>query len=118
MSSPILYVDDETDLLELAQTFFEEEGISIDICSDIQSALSKIKTGNYSIIISDAIMPSGSGHELFRILRSQLNFKGRLYLLTGQIEKTNPHQQLDYDVVIYKPIKFHDLIGEIKKFLP
>lgn len=115
MSAKVLYVDDEVDLLDLAKTFFEDEGIELDICSDIHSALTKIKGGNYSVIISDAKMPSGSGHELFRILRSELKYTGKLYLVTGHLEKAG--EDKDYDFVIYKPIKFFELIDEIKTHL-
>lgn len=117
MSAQILYVDDESDLLDLAQTFFEDEGIKLDICSDIQTALVKIKSHPYTIVISDAKMPSGSGHDLFRILRSELNFQGKLYLVTGHLESLVPGEKPDYDFVIYKPIRFHDLIDEVKKYL-
>lgn len=117
MSAQILYVDDELDLLDLAQTFFEDEGIALDICSDIHSALKKIKSGQYSVIISDAKMPLGSGHELFRTLRSDLNFQGKLFLVTGNLENIPKGEIPDYDQIIYKPIKFHDLINEVKKFL-
>lgn len=116
MSAKVLYVDDEVDLLDLAKTFFEDEGIELDICSDIHTALTKIKAGHYSVIISDAKMPSGSGHELFRILRSEVNFTGKLYLVTGHLEKDSESAK-DYDFVIYKPIKFFELIDEIKTHL-
>lgn len=115
MSAKVLYVDDEVDLLDLAKTFFDDEGIELDTCSDIQTAITKIKAGNYSVIISDAKMPSGSGHELFRILRADLKFSGKLYLVTGHLEKDG--ETKDYDFVIYKPIKFFELIDEIKAHL-
>lgn len=117
MSAQILYVDDEIDLLNLAQTFFEDEGITLDISSDIHAALIKIKSGQYSVIISDAKMPSGSGHELFRVLRSELNFQGKLFLVTGDLEKNSQGETPYYDEVIYKPIEFHYLVDEVRKYL-
>lgn len=115
MSARILYVDDEVELLDLARSFFEDESLPLETCSDFHNAVNLVQTENFDVIISDAKMPSGSGHELFHILRHKLGYKGKLILVTGNLEK--PETQTDYDMVIYKPIKFHDLINLVKSFL-
>jgi len=115
MSARILYVDDEVELLDLARSFFEDESLPLETCSDFHQAVNLVKSARFDVIISDAKMPSGSGHELFHLLRHQLGFKGKLILVTGNLEK--PGIQTDYDLVIYKPIKFHDLIDVVKSFL-
>lgn len=115
MSSRVLYVDDEVELLELAKSFFEDESVPLEICPDFHQALSLVKATQYDVIISDARMPSGSGQELFHILRHKLGYKGKLILVTGNLEKAGA--VVDYDLVIYKPIKFHDLVDVVKSYL-
>lgn len=117
MKSKILYIDDEVDLLELASSFFEDENLPIDTCSDFHGALKLIRENQYDLIISDAKMPSGSGQELFRIVKSEGLFSGKLILLTGHVESQADALKADYDYVIYKPIEFQDLVLKIKKLL-
>lgn len=115
MGSPrILYIDDELDLLDLAASFFEDENLPIDISSDFHDALSKIRSNDYDLIISDAKMPSGSGLELCKIVKSEGKFKGKIILVTGNLQNS---EAADYDFVIYKPIKFQELIEKVKSLL-
>lgn len=119
MNSPrILYIDDETDLLDLAATFFEEENLPIETCSEFHEALNLIRNNKYDLIISDAKMPTGSGPELFRIVRSDGTYKGKIIMVTGNIEDFGSDQSRSgYDLVIYKPIRFQELVAKVKEML-
>ena len=114
--SKILYVDDEVDLLDLAEGFFEEENLKIDTSSDFHGALELIRKNRYDVIVSDSKMPSGSGRELFKILKHELKFQGKFILVTGLIEKEDM-TNVDYDLIIYKPIEFQELVKKVKSFL-
>lgn len=113
----ILYIDDEEDLLDLAASFFEDENLPIETCSHFDEALKLIRNNDYDLIISDAKMPSGSGLELFQIIKREGHFKGKIILVTGNLENPADAHELGYDKVIYKPIKFQELVDEVKSFL-
>lgn len=113
----ILYIDDELDLLEIAATFFEEEALPIETCSEFDEALRLIRNNKYDLIISDAKLPTGSGYELCQIIRSENLFNGKIILVTGNIENFGEEQKSDYDLVIYKPIRFQELVASVKKLL-
>lgn len=112
----ILYIDDEADLLDLAASFFEDENLPIDTCTNFHEALEKIRKQNYDLIISDAKMPSGSGYELFSIVRNEGLFKGKFIMVTGNIQSIG-EERTAFDRVLYKPIKFEELVMEVKKLL-
>lgn len=115
METRVLYVDDETDLLELAKTFFAEEQISLDVTDSFQDALSIARTKQYDLIISDANMPDGNGYELYRRLRSECGFRGHFFLLTGNLQ---PDADVgDFQEVIYKPVDFPDLVHKVRQYL-
>jgi DNA-binding response OmpR family regulator len=111
----VLYVDDEEDLLTLALTFFEDEAMPLDTCSTISEAIEKVRKNSYDIIISDAIMPSGSGKELFGMLKTEKVFSGKFILVTGNLEIKSGEGDEHYDLVLYKPIRFQDLVAEVRK---
>lgn len=115
--SRILYIDDELDLLDLAASFFEDESLPIETCSDFQEALNLIRKNKYDLIISDAKMPSGSGYELFSIIRSEGLFNGKIILVTGNIAEYGDDEKYGYDLVVYKPIRFQELVGKVKEML-
>lgn len=113
----ILYIDDEVDLLDLAASFFEDENLPVDTCSDFHEALALIKNNSYEVIISDANMPSGSGIDLYKLIRDEKLFTGKFILATGKVETSQEYSKLGIDHIIYKPIKFMDLIDEVKKLI-
>lgn len=117
MSARILYIDDEVDLLDLAASFFEDEGLPIETCSEFDEALNLVRKNTYDLIISDAKMPSGSGFDLFKIMKQEKIFNGKIILVTGNLENPAEAQKLGFDEVIYKPIKFQELVQKVKSFI-
>jgi DNA-binding response OmpR family regulator len=113
----VLYIDDEVDLLDLAEGFFFDENVPVDTCSDFFRAMELIQKNDYDVIVSDAKMPSGSGTDLFKVLRKEFNFKGKLILVTGNLDSTENLSETGLDIVLYKPIAFEELVKTVKSFL-
>lgn len=117
MSPKILYIDDECDLLNLAASFFEEENLPIDTCSTFSEALEKIRSGKYDLIISDAKMPNGSGKELLEIIKAEnLNCK-KFILITGNPDFDDSSGDDNYDMILFKPFNFVELINKARAML-
>ena len=117
LTPKILYIDDEADLLDLAASFFEEENLPIHTCTNFHEALDLVRKNDYDLIISDAKMPSGSGFELFGIVKSEGYFKGKFILVTGNVESSDMVDANKFDLVLYKPIRFEELVQTVKKLL-
>jgi DNA-binding NtrC family response regulator len=113
----IMYIDDESDLLNLASSFFADESIPIDTCDNFSAALEKIRQGSYDLIISDARMPTGSGRELLKIIRDEKLFNGKFILVTGNLDYKNEGDKDVYDLVLFKPLRFQELVDHAKKML-
>lgn len=113
----ILYIDDEADLLDLAASFFEDENIKIDTCTNFHEAISMVRQNAYDLIISDARMPSGCGHELLAIIKKENMFKGKTIMVTGNIENIGDEDNKEYDLILFKPLRFQELIDQVKMML-
>jgi|SRR5690606_8221114 len=113
----ILYIDDEVDLLDLAASFFEDEGLPIKTCSDFNQALELVRNNRYDLIISDAKMPSGSGFELLEIIKKEGHFHGKTILVTGNLQNMSDVDKTGFDRVIFKPISFQDLIDQVRSLI-
>ncbi|HXH76741.1 MAG TPA: response regulator [Bacteriovoracaceae bacterium] len=117
MSERILYIDDEVDLLELAASFFEDENLKIETCCTFQGALELIRKNQYDLIISDVRMPSGNGHDLMNLIHKEGLFTGKVIMVTGNADEGNDPRHRVYDLIVYKPIDFYELIEQVKKVL-
>ena len=117
MQPRILYIDDESDLLNLASSFFEDEDLPIETCSNFTEALIKIRTGSYDLIISDARMPSGSGKELLSIIKKEKLNCGKFILVTGNLDFHDESEKNDFDLILFKPLHFQELVDHAKKML-
>lgn len=113
----ILYIDDEFDLLDLAQSFCREEGLQVDVTDCALKGLELFKNNHYKIIISDARMPQMSGYDLLLTLKKDFNFQGHFILVTGDDGLLDKSQLQHYDLVLQKPLSFVKLIDDLKEML-
>ena len=113
----LLYIDDEKDLLELADNFFSEENFIVDTCFDFRKALDLVKNNHYDIIITDEKMPSGSGVEFIRMLREENIYNGKVVLVTGNLRELSGDESEMIQDVLFKPICFQTLITKVQNLL-
>ena len=67
----VLYVDDETGLLEIAKHYLEKDGMfTIDILTSAKRALIQLNTERYDAIISDYQMPGMDGITFLKQLKA------------------------------------------------
>lgn len=62
----VLIVDDEPDLLELADLTLARMGLNVDRAETVQSALAKIGARRYDLCLTDMRLPDGEGLEIVR----------------------------------------------------
>ncbi len=70
----VLYVDDETGLLDIGKRFLEKEGaFAVDTLISVEAALEQLKTERYDAIISDYQMPDLDGIAFLKQLKASGN---------------------------------------------
>jgi two-component system response regulator PilR (NtrC family) len=62
----ILVVDDEKSMREILEIFLKNEGYSVSVANNGETATAEIKKDIYDLIITDMKMPKVSGLELLR----------------------------------------------------
>ena len=80
-----LMVDDNEDLLELVEIFFERDrpNIDLDLTSSGEEALEMVEEGAYDVIVSDYDMPVVSGLDFLEGIRSE-GIDTPFIILTGK----------------------------------
>ncbi len=115
---PVLWVDDEIDLLKPHILFLEEKGYSVDTVSNGEDALEKIKKNNYDVVLLDENMHGLSG------LETLLRIKGiRADLPVIMITKSEEEQIMEDAIgskiadYLIKPVNPNQILLSLKKNL-
>ncbi len=120
MTKTILIVDDEPDLIEIAQTYLEEAGYKILSATDGLKGLKMAKELKPDLILLDIVMPGMDGLEMLQVLRGtpglsttpviMLTAKGR----TDNIFESERLHAVDF---LIKPFVVEELLETVRKAL-
>jgi len=72
----ILVVDDDLALQTVLDIALKEAGYEVELASDGDEGIVKLRTCNPSLIISDIMMPTLDGVEMFQRIKEQLQDDG------------------------------------------
>ncbi len=112
----ILLVDDDEDILWANKMILSREGFTVDISTDPEEALTKIKSEEYNIFIIDYMMPKIKGDELAYMILAQDKTVGIIFL-TGYSEYAEYMRMVGNvdDFILTKPVSRKDLVDAVNK---
>ena len=115
----ILLVEDEKDILNLFQKFFEKSGFYVSAFSEpllaVQEFIKNNDDNDYDLVISDIRMPEMNGIELASIIRKKNKDIPIILMTAYNTIGIDPSilKSLNIEDIINKPIKLKDLIEKI-----
>jgi DNA-binding response OmpR family regulator len=114
----ILIIEDEPAMQLGLKDNLTIEGYDVDIESDGESGLHKIKTGAYDLILLDVMLPRLSGFDVCKAARLAGN-TSPIILLTARGEEIDKVLGLEFgaDDYITKPFSVRELLARIKAIL-
>lgn len=101
----LLIAEDEKDLAEALEVFFEKNQFTVDTVFNGQDAYDYAATGDYDAIILDVMMPKRNGIEVLRQLRAE-GLKTPIMMLTAKGEKDDRITGFDAGADDYLPKPF------------
>ena len=106
----VLIVDDEEKICEFIKAFLDNEGYCTEVTYDGKSAIDKINSKKYDLIILDRMLPYVSGEEICKYIRSKSEVP--IIMLTARIEDEDKINgfNLGCDDYICKPFNISELI--------
>jgi two-component system alkaline phosphatase synthesis response regulator PhoP len=116
----ILIIDDEEDIRDILKYNLEKEGFYVDVASNGEQGLSKIKSNIPDLVILDVMMPGMDGIEVCDLIRSTPNYENIIIcLLTARNEDYSQIAGLDSgaDDYVAKPVKPKVLVSRINALL-
>jgi len=114
----ILLVDDEPNIIELAQLYLEREGYNIITAFDGKSALDAVEKQRPALIVLDLMMPEVDGLEVCRTLRGKKD-PVSILMLTARDEDIDKilGLELGADDYLTKPCNPRELVARVKAVL-
>ena len=107
---PILFVDDDHQILEIVTAYLKRFGYSIDTVDSGAEAIEKVREKDYAVIFTDLIMPEISGLDLLKSIKKILP-STEVIIVTGYgtIETAIEALKLGGYDYLQKPINFQRL---------
>jgi two-component system response regulator CpxR len=110
----ILLIDDDADLGTLMREFFEQHGFEVTACSDAVMGLDLARSGRYSLVMLDVMMPRMDGFELLGKLRETSQVP--VLMLTARTEGASRIRGLEggADDYLPKPFDPNELLARVR----
>jgi signal transduction histidine kinase/ActR/RegA family two-component response regulator len=108
----VLVVDDEVSVQDFLAEMLALGGHNVDTASDVPEAIRKVAGGNHDLIITDLMMPQGTGLDIYEaVLRSRPGLARRMVFITGHVAKDEMIELLRKtgNEVILKPCTIDDI---------
>jgi two-component system, OmpR family, alkaline phosphatase synthesis response regulator PhoP len=114
----ILLVDDEPNIIELAQLYLEREGYRIITASDGKAALASVEKQRPALMVLDLMMPEVDGLEVCRTLKGKKD-PVAILMLTARDEDIDKilGLELGADDYLTKPFNPRELVARVKAVL-
>lgn len=118
MSIEILIIEDEPAMQLGLKDNLELEGYSVDIASDGEAGLLKLKAGTYHLVLLDVMLPKLSGFDVCKHARAA-GIATPIILLTAKGEEIDKviGLELGADDYITKPFSVRELLARVKAIL-
>ena len=113
----IVIVDDEKKICEFIKAFLDNEGYYTEVAYDGDSAIDKLNSKKYDLLILDRMLPGISGEEICKYIRDKSDVP--IIMLTAKIEDEDKIDgfKLGCDDYICKPFNINELILRVKAIL-
>ena len=113
----ILIVDDERKICEFIKAFLDSEGYNTDVAYDGDTAIDKLNSKKYDLMILDRMLPITSGELVCRYIRTKSEIP--IIMLTAKIEDDDKVEgfRLGCDDYICKPFNINELLLRVKAVL-
>ena len=113
----VLLAEDDRSLRRFLQIILERAGYVVVPAADGLEAMKIALSSSVDIVITDAMMPNLSGHELCRFIRNSQTLANLPVILLSALEQKENGDGEQVDAFLSKPVAGEDLIACIETLL-
>lgn len=113
----VLLAEDDRALRRFLQVILERAGYTVVAAADGLEAMKIALSSPVDVVVTDAMMPNLSGHELCRFIRNSQTLAHLPVILLSALEQKEPREGEQVDAFLSKPVAGEDLVSCIEKLL-
>ncbi len=114
----ILIVDDEHDLVEMAQRKLERNGYHVDVAFNGEEGMQKVRNEEFDLIVTDVVMPVMDGFTFYKQLKeNSMTADIPVIILTARSNMEGSFRALGVDDFLSKPFDGAKLLNKIESFI-
>ena len=113
----ILVVDDERAIVEMLQTFLEEEGYQVVTAHNGEEGLKHLEKVRPAVILCDLMMPVLDGREMCRRLQSDQRYRSIPFVLMSAVKKAVNATDCHYAALLTKPFHLDEVLSIVTKLV-
>src|ERR1051325_4562322 len=113
----VLLAEDDTALRRFLQIILKRAGYTVVPAADGLEAMKIALSSAVDIVITDAMMPNLSGHELCHFIRNSQTLAQLPVILLSALERKEGADGEQVDAFLSKPVTGEDLVACIEKLL-
>ena len=112
----VLVLDDEPIVCERLKDYLEKKGISVEIFTESQKAVERLKEKTFDVLITDVKMQAPTGIDVLTIVKKE-SYKTEVIVITGysSIETLREAEYIGAFKFIAKPFQMSDIYQLVKK---
>ncbi|HET6802351.1 MAG: response regulator transcription factor [Betaproteobacteria bacterium] len=118
MSSRVLIVEDEPNIVESLTFLLRREGYDVASAADGDAALSSLRSHQCDVMILDLMLPRLNGFEVLKTVRADPAFASlRVLILTakGQAQDRRLAEDIGVDAFMTKPFANRDIVDAVRR---
>jgi DNA-binding response OmpR family regulator len=113
----VLLAEDDRALRRFLQIILERSGYTVVPAADGLEAMKIALSSPIDVVVTDAMMPNLSGHELCRFIRNSQTLAHLPVILLSALEQKEPTEGEQVDAFLSKPVAGEDLVNCIENLL-
>jgi DNA-binding response OmpR family regulator len=120
MSTRILIVDDEPNIVISLEYLMKREGYEVVIAADGEAALEALAEKSPDLVVLDVMLPKMNGFDVCQRIRADPRWQGiKILILTARGRDTEVAKGLGLgaDSYVKKPFSTKELVAQIKRLL-
>jgi DNA-binding response OmpR family regulator len=116
----ILVIDDESDIVDILKTVFEDHGYRVVTASDGNAGLSQVEREAPDLVVMDLVMPRTSGLHVLERVKRRPSGGPRVIMITAHEACRHKAyaEQLGVDDYIRKPFEIERLLESVRRLCP
>ena len=121
MGKKILLIEDDPFLIDIYSTRLKDSGLSVEVATDGQTGLRKLKESKFDLLVLDIVLPHINGWQILREIEKDERLQNlKIFVFSNLGQKEEVKKGLKMGVIKYF-IKAHftpkEIVEEIKKAL-